>query len=138
MEEKKRKGYRTQEQQTEATKKYRGTEKGSKNTKYSNYKSYTKTFIKTMANIDELKELQQLIENEMEELKMKKIWKEVKDLVKEINVDSNNIDMRTGECTVDLIGGKYNGWAVAGKVDLDGDYKEITIDDNAVVYNPAE
>lgn len=76
---------------------------------------------------------------------MKKTWKEIKELVKEIkelvkeiNVDSDNIDMRTGECTVDLIGGKYNGWAVAGKVDLDGDYKEITIDDNAVVYNPAE
>ena len=69
---------------------------------------------------------------------MKKTWKEIKELVKEINVDSDNIDMRTGECTVDLIGGKYNGWAVAGKVDLDSDYKEITIDDNAVVYNPAE
>lgn len=134
----KRKGYKTQEQQNEATKRYRETEKGNKNTKYSNYKSYTKTFIKTMANIDELKELQQLIENEMEELKMKKTWKEVKDLVKEINIDSDNIDMRTGKCTVDLIGGKYNGWSVAGKVNLDGDYKEITIDDEAIVYNPAE
>lgn len=55
-----------------------------------------------------------------------------------MNVDSDNIDMRTGECTVDLIGGKYNGWAVAGKVDLNGDYKEIIIDDEAIVYNPAE
>ena len=69
---------------------------------------------------------------------MKKLWKDVKNLIIDMNVDSDNIDMKTGECIVDLIGGKYNGWAVSGKVDLDGDYKEITIDDNAVVYNPAE
>lgn len=134
----KRKGYKTQEQQTEATKRYRKSEKGNKNTTYSNYKSYSKTFIKKMANIDELKELQEIIKNEMEELKMKKTWGEIKELVKGMNVDSDNIDMTTGECTVDLIGGKYNGYAVVGKVNLEGDYKEIIIDDEAIVYNPAE
>ena len=134
----KRKGYKTQKGQNEANKRYRATEKGEKNYKYSTYKSRTKVFIKTMASVEELDELIEMIENEKESLKMKKTWREVKDLVKEMNIDSDNIDMRTGECTVDLIGGKYNGWAVAGKVNLDGDYKEITIDDNAVVYNPAE
>lgn len=134
----KRKGYKTQKEQNEANKRYRATEKGEKNYKYSTYKSRAKVFIKTMASVEELDELIEMIENEKESLKMKKTWKEVKDLVKEMNIDSDNIDMRTGECTVDLIGGKYNGWSVAGKVNLDGDYKEITIDDNAVVYNPAE
>ena len=134
----KRKGYKTQEQQNKANQRYRETEKGKRNDKYSTYKSRAKVFIKTMASINELEELIEMIEKEKESLKMKKTWKEIKELVKEINVDSDNIDMRTGECTVDLIGGKYNGWAVAGKVDLDSDYKEITIDDNAVVYNPAE
>ena len=91
-----------------------------------------------MASINELEELIDMIEKEKESLKMKKTWKEIKELVKEMNVDNDNIDIRTGECTVDLIGGKYNGWAVAGKVDLDSDYADIIIDDNAVVYNPAE
>ena len=138
MEEKKRKGYKTQEQQNEANKRYRATKKGGKSTEHSTYKSRAKVFINKHANIKELEELEKLIEKEKESLKMKKMWKDVKNLIIEMNVDSDNIDMRTGECTVDLIGGKYNGWAVAGKVNLDGDYKEITIDDNAVVYNPAE
>ena len=136
--EEKRKGYKTQKQQNEANKRYRATKKGGKSTEHSTYKSRAKVFINKHANIEELEELEKLIEKEKESLKMRKIWKDVKNLIIEINVDSDNIDMRTGECTVDLIGGKYNGWAVAGKVNLDGDYKEITIDDNAVVYNPAE
>ncbi|PHI06018.1 hypothetical protein [Fusobacterium polymorphum] len=134
----KRKGYKTQEQQNKANQRYRATEKGKKNDKYSTYKSRAKVFIKTMASINELEELIEMIEKEKESLKMKKIWKEVKNLVKEMNIDNDNIDKTSGECIVDLIGGKYNGWSVAGKVNLDGDYKEITIDDNAVVYNPAE
>ena len=134
----KRKGYKTQEQQNKANQRYRATEKGKKNDKYSTYKSRAKVFIKTMASINELEELIDMIEKEKESLKMKKTWKEIKELVKEMNVDNDNIDIRTGECTVDLIGGKYNGWAVAGKVDLDSDYADIIIDDNAVVYNPAE
>ena len=138
MEEKKRKGYKTQEQQNEANKRYRATEEGKEKTKHSTYKSRAKVFINEMANIDELKELQQLIENEMEELKMKKTWKEIKELVKGMNVDRDNIDKTTGECTVDLIGGKYNGWAVAGKVNLNSDYADVIIDDEAIVYNPAE
>ena len=138
MEEKKRKGYKTQKGQNEANKRYRATEKGGKSTEHSTYKSRAKVFINKHANIEELEELEKLIEKEKESLKMKKMWKDVKNLIIEMNVDSDNIDMRTGECTVDLIGGKYNGWAVAGKVNLDGEYKEIIIDDNAVVYNPAE
>lgn len=138
MEEKKRKGYKTQEQQNKANQRYRATEKGKKNDKYSTYKSRAKVFIKTMASINELEELINMIEKEKESLKMKKTWKEIKELVKEMNVDKDNVDKVTGECIVDLIGGKYDGWAVAGKVNLDGEYKEITIDDNAVVYNPAE
>lgn len=138
MEEKKRKGYKTQEQQNKANQRYRATEKGKKNDKYSTYKSRAKVFIKTMASINELEELIDMIEKEKESLKMKKTWKEIKDLVKEMNVDKDNIDMKTGECTVDLIGGKYNGWAVAGKVDLDSDYADVIIDGNAIVYNPAE
>ncbi len=134
----KRKGYKTQEQQNKANQRYRATEKGKKNDKYSTYKSRAKVFIKTMASINELEELIEMIEKEKESLKMEKIWKEVKNLVKEMNIDNDNIDKTSGECIVDLIGGKYNGWSVAGKVNLDGDYKEITIDDNAVVYNPAE
>lgn len=70
MEEKKRRGYKSQEQQTEATKKYRNTEKGSKNTLRSNYKSNCKKFIKDYANNIELDELQVLIKEKREELKM--------------------------------------------------------------------
>ena len=137
MEEKKRKGYRTQEQQTEATKKYRRTEKGSKNTLRSNYKSNCKKFIKDYANIEELKELEILIKKEMEELKMKKIFKEIKGQVnfeRDLYVDKDNLDKVTGLCTVDFIDGKFKGMSVAGKVVNE----EITIDDEAIVYNPAE
>ena len=134
----KRKGYKTQEQQNKANQRYRATEKGKKNDKYSTYKSRAKVFIKTMASINELEELIEMIEKEKENLKMKKIWKEVKNLVKEMNIDSDNIDKTSGECIVDLIGGKYNGWSVAGKVVDNGEYEEIAIDDDAIVYNPAE
>lgn len=72
MEEKKRKGYKTQEQQNEANKRYRATEEGKKNTKHSTYKSRAKVFIKEMASFKELEELKKLIK-EMEELKMKEL-----------------------------------------------------------------
>lgn len=62
MEGKKRKGYKTQEQQTQATKTYRGTEKGKKNTLRSNYKSNCKKFIREFANWEELEELETLIQ----------------------------------------------------------------------------
>ena len=65
---------------------------------------------------------------------MTKLWKEVKGLVKGTNVDKDNLDKKTGECIVDLIGGQYNGWAVAGKIIDD----ELIIDDNAKVYDPAK
>lgn len=65
---------------------------------------------------------------------MTKLWKEVKGLVKGTNVDKDNLDKKTGLCTVDLIGGEFNGWAVAGQIIDD----ELIIDDNAKVYNPTE
>lgn len=62
MEEKKRKGYATKEGQTEATKRYRSTEKGKEIVKHSNYKSTTKKFIRDMASYEELEELEILIQ----------------------------------------------------------------------------
>lgn len=67
MEEKKRQGYKTQEQQTKATERYRNTEKGKKSTLRSNYKSNCKKFIREFANLEELKELKELIQNKIDE-----------------------------------------------------------------------
>lgn len=78
MEEKKRKGYKTQEQQNEANKRYRATEKGKKNTKYSTYKSRARVFINEMATLEELEELENLIKNKkLGGIKMKKSLKEI-------------------------------------------------------------
>lgn len=63
MEEKKRKGYKTQEQQNEANKRYRATEEGKEKTKHSSYKSRAKVFINKMATLEELEELENLIKN---------------------------------------------------------------------------
>lgn len=63
MEEKKRKGYRTQEQQNEANKRYRATEEGKEKTKHSTYKSRARVFINEMATLEELEELEMLIKN---------------------------------------------------------------------------
>nr|DAD90354.1 MAG TPA: hypothetical protein [Podoviridae sp. ct7K12]DAS14764.1 MAG TPA: hypothetical protein [Caudoviricetes sp.] len=63
MEEKKRKGYKTQEQQNEANKRYRATEEGKEKTKHSTYKSRAKVFINEMATLEELEELENLIQN---------------------------------------------------------------------------
>ena len=74
MEEKKRKGYKTQEQQNEANKRYRATEEGKKNTKHSTYKSRARVFINEMATLEELEELEMLIKNKkMEVLKMTRL-----------------------------------------------------------------
>ena len=61
MEEKKRKGYKTQEQQNKANKRYRATEEGKEKTKHSTYKSRAKVFINKMATLEELEELENLI-----------------------------------------------------------------------------
>ena len=65
MEEKtvKRKGYKTTEQQTAANKRYleNHPEQKIKNN-IANYKSKAKKFIKEMANLEELEELTNLIE----------------------------------------------------------------------------
>lgn len=65
MEEKKRKGYKTQKQQNEANQRYRATEEGKKNTKHSTYKSRAKVFINEMATLEELEELEILIKNKL-------------------------------------------------------------------------
>ena len=72
--EKKRKGYKTQDQQNEANKRYRATEEGKEKTKHSTYKSRARVFIKEMASLKELKELKELI-LETEDLKMKELKK---------------------------------------------------------------
>lgn len=66
-EKKKRKGYRTTEQQTAATKRYleNHPEQKIKNN-ISNYKSKAKKFIKEMATDEELIELQELIKEKLE------------------------------------------------------------------------
>jgi hypothetical protein len=76
MEEKKRKGYKTQEQQNEANKRYRATEEGKEKTKHSTYKSRARVFINEMATFEELEELEILIKNKkMGVLKMKELKK---------------------------------------------------------------
>ena len=62
MEDKpKRKGYKTQEQQNEANKRYRATEKGKEVMKKSVAKSQAKKYINEYATIEELEEIEQLI-----------------------------------------------------------------------------
>ncbi len=65
-EKKKRKGYKTTEQQTAATKRYleNNPEQKIKNN-ISNYKSKAKKFIKEMATDEELIELQELIKEKL-------------------------------------------------------------------------
>ncbi len=66
MEEiKKRRGYKTTEQQNEANKRYRATEKGKENQKKSVAKSQAKKYINEMANKEELIELMDLIEKKL-------------------------------------------------------------------------
>ena len=74
MEGKKRKGYKTQEQQNKANQRYRATEEGKEKTKHSTYKSRARVFINEMASFKELKELKKMI-LEMEDLKMKELKK---------------------------------------------------------------
>ena len=65
MEEKKRKGYKTQEQQNEANKRYRATKEGKEKTKHSTYKSRARVFIYEMATLEELEELENLIKSKL-------------------------------------------------------------------------
>lgn len=65
MEEKKRKGYKTQEQQNKANQRYRATEEGKEKTKHSTYKSRARVFINEMATFEELEELEILIKNKL-------------------------------------------------------------------------
>ena len=112
MEEKKRKGYKTQEQQNEANKRYRATEEGKKNTKHSTYKSRARVFINEMATLEELEELENLIKNKKENLggiKMTRLdERAIKglDYVKEtgdylVEVESYKVSKLDGECMID-------------------------------------
>lgn len=71
MEEKtvKRKGYKTLEQQNEANKRYRATEKGKENQRKSVAKSQAKKYINEFATLEELQELSSLIEERKNILK---------------------------------------------------------------------
>lgn len=70
MEEKKRKGYKTQEQQTAATKRYmENNPEAKEKRKASNYKSNGKNFIKNFATLEDLEELTELIEERKKVLK---------------------------------------------------------------------
>lgn len=62
MEEKKRKGYKTQAQQNEATKRYLATEKGKEVRKRVVAKSQAKKFVKEFASLEELEELEAFIQ----------------------------------------------------------------------------
>lgn len=65
-ETKKRKGYKTMEQQVEATKRYLANNPEAKiRNNISNYKSKAKKFIKEMATDNELLELQELIKEKL-------------------------------------------------------------------------
>lgn len=77
MEEKKRKGYKTMEQQKEADKRYLEKHPEAKEKKkISAMKSNAKRFIKEFAKIEDLEELENLIKNKkMEVLKMKELKK---------------------------------------------------------------
>lgn len=138
-EKKKRRGYATSEQQVAANKRYRETKKGSSNQNRSDYKSKAKKFVKEFANLKELEELKTIIEKEREEMKMKK-WKEIKGSVSlstDVNVDKDNVG-KNGDCIIDIIAGKYKGFSVVGKMVSGEDEDTLTIDDTAVLYDPAE
>ncbi|MDK4481668.1 hypothetical protein MWG07_09390 [Fusobacterium necrophorum] len=139
MGEKKRRGYATQKQQDAATKRYLATEKGKEARKKTVAKSQAKKFVKEFANLEELEELQNLIKKEREEMEMKK-WEDVKESVNlstDVNVDKDNLD-KAGNCIVDITGGKYKGFSVVGKMVSGEDEDTLTIDDAAVLYDPAE
>lgn len=69
MEDKKRKGYKTQEQQNEANKRYRATEKGKEITRKSVAKSQAKKYINEYATLEELEEITELTEKRKNFLK---------------------------------------------------------------------
>lgn len=68
MEEKKRKGYKTLEQQYEATKRYLENNKEAKELRKKYVaKSQAKKFVKEFANLEELEELETLIQERKKE-----------------------------------------------------------------------
>ena len=60
-EKKKRKGYATQEQQCEATKRWLNNEEKRKHRNYLTYRGTARSFIRKHATADDLQELKQLI-----------------------------------------------------------------------------
>ena len=75
MEEtKKRKGYKTTEQQTAATRRYlENHPEAREKRRIATYKSNGKTFIKNFATLEDLKEYEQLIQKKKNNLKNSKI-----------------------------------------------------------------
>lgn len=102
--EKKRKGYKTQDQQNKANKRYRATEEGKEKTKHSTYKSRARVFINEMATFEELEELENLIKNKkMEVLKMKelkKVYAEWRKISEEMLEDGFKGSVDCGEASV--------------------------------------
>lgn len=110
MEEKKRKGYKTQEQQNKANKRYRATEEGKEKTKHSTYKSRAKVFINKMATLEELEELENLINiKKLGGIKMTRLEERAikgLDYVKEtgdylVEVETYKVSKLDGECMID-------------------------------------
>ena len=100
MEEKKRKGYKTQEQQNKANQRYRATEEGKEKTKHSTYKSRARVFINEMATFEELEELEILIKNKLGGNKMNfnEFEKEIKNIEEKTGMVykfNENTDMHT-------------------------------------------
>lgn len=69
MEEKKRWGYKTKEQQNEAHRRYRSTEEGKLKTKRNVAKSQTKKFIIEFSTLEDLEMIEELIKNRKEFLR---------------------------------------------------------------------
>ena len=66
-------------------------------------------------------------------------WKELnekqqEELLANCNVDLDNWDQETGDCTIDLT----ETLSVAGKKFIENDYTVVTVDDESVIYNPEE
>lgn len=85
--EKKRKGYKNIADQLEANKRYRATEAGKEVQKKAVAKSQAKKFIKEMANLAELAELENLIKERKGEIKMEEALETLDLLVNEKNCD---------------------------------------------------
>lgn len=110
MEEKKRRGYKTQEQQTAANKRWeeRNPEAKEKN-KISRLKSTAKRFIKEFSNSEDIKEFEKMLKERKGEIKMRRLdERAIKGLefIKEtgdylVELESYEVSKLDGECMID-------------------------------------